>query len=341
MSKELVKSHRWNIEHLIGLGRDQKAIYELISSQRMHPVILLEGRQGVGKRHLAVWVAARLLCQRAINPDASIQPCGQCGSCKEVLAGIHADVAMLDGSNGPIRTADAEELQEHFNILSYSGLRIGLIMNADKLTIEAANRLLKTLEEPSRQAIIILTSSRPLSLPSTVLGRCLRWRVQAPDRSDVIGWTTRLLRAGGHREIKESEIIRFVQRMGFSPGRIYRAVEQDEDFSDEIAADVRKLLCASSQGEVLEAAAYLARTKKAKLAEVLDCAELELSTIYREQLSKEDLDTEKLREWSATRRGLREALSTARRQAVIGKISLNSQLVMESMGLSRWKESVI
>jgi DNA polymerase III delta prime subunit len=248
---------------------------------------------------------------------------------------------MLDGGNGPIRTADAEELQEHFNILSHSGLRIGLIMNADKLTIEAANRLLKTLEEPSGQAIIILTSSRPLSLPSTVLGRCLRWRVQAPDRSDVIGWTTRLLSAGGHSEIKENEIIRFVQRMGFSPGRIYRAVEQDEDFSDGIAADVRKLLCASSQGEVLEAAAYLARTKKAKLADVLDCAELELSTMYREQLSKEDLDTEKLREWSATRRGLREALSTARRQAVIGKISLNSQLVMESMGLSRWKESVI
>ena len=147
MSKEPAKFHRWKIDHLIGLDRDQKAIHELITSQRMHPVILLEGRQGVGKRHLAVWIAARLLCEQTNQGHDPIQPCGQCGSCREVLAGIHADVAVLDENSGPIRTADAEELQEHFNILSTTGLRIGLIMNADKLTIEAANRLLKTLED--------------------------------------------------------------------------------------------------------------------------------------------------------------------------------------------------
>ena len=339
MSKESARSHRWKIDQLIGLDRDQRAIYELIASQRMHPVILLEGRQGVGKRHLAVWIAARILCEQTKHRNDPVQPCGQCGSCREVLAGIHADVAVLDENGGPIRTADAEGLQEHFNILSTTGLRIGLIMNADKLTIEAANRLLKTLEEPPRQAVIILTSSRPLSLPPTVLGRCLRWRVHMPDRNDVVQWAKKLLRGSGQAECETTEIVRFVQKMGFSPGRIYRAIEQGEHLTDGLSTEVHKLLFAPNQGQVLQIASGLARTKKARLADVLDCAELELSSIYREHFANGVIDFAKIRELSATRRGLRETLSGARRQAVIGKITLNSQLVMESMGLSRWKES--
>ena len=341
MTKQQTKTTRWNFDHLIGLDRDQKAVFQLISSGRMHPVILLEGRQGLGKRHLAVWIAARLLCEQGLGQCDQFRPCGFCGSCKEVLSGVHRDLTILDENGGPIRTADAEVFQEHFGVLSSSGLRIGIIMNADKMTMEAANRLLKTLEEPPHQAIIILTSSRPLSLPPTVLGRCLRWRVHSPDRVNVIKWAETLLKESGYSDVGKDDLLKFVQRLGFSPGRIYRAIEQKESVGDGMADDVRRLLNASRPSNVLQIAAHLARTKKAKLVDILDCAELELSAMYRENMTSGTSDAKNKMELAVSRRGLREALSSARRHAVIEKISLNSQLVMESMGLSRWRDGIL
>lgn len=341
MSKSDTKTDRWNVLQLFGLERDKTSLYELMCSERLHPVILLEGRQGLGKRHLAVWMAARLLCEQKITLQGPVDPCGKCGACREVLSGLHHDVMIINEPGASIRTADAEVFQEHFNTLSATGRRLGLLMNADKMTMEAANRLLKTLEEPPAQAFIILTSSRPLSLPPTILGRCLRWRLQAPDRDQVVEWTRKLLHGNDIEKLGANEVSKFVQHMAFSPGRIRKAIEHGDILVDDLAEDVRALLGATTASEVLKIAADVARTKKAKLSDVLDYVELELSSQYRQSFEGETNRVAGLTEMARTRRFLREALSSARRHAVIGKVSLNTQLVMESLGLSRWKEGVL
>jgi DNA polymerase III delta prime subunit len=340
MSKEQVKAKVWDVEHLIGLDQDKIAIYELMSSHRMHPVILLEGRQGLGKRHLAVWMTARLLCDLPRGKGHSISPCGKCASCKEVLSEIHPDVKILDEASGPIRTADAELFQEHFTVMSSSGVRVGIIMNADKMTVEASNRLLKTLEEPASQAIIILTSSCPLALPPTVLGRCLRWRVQMSSRQEIKDWTKQLLKQSGYDKHTDVDLDEFIKRLSFSPGRISRAIEQRESLTDGIASNVRNFIHAYNPRDVLQTAAYLARTKKVKLVDVLNEVELELSSHYRKKFSQDLSAIDEKSKMFLAIKNRRETLSVTRKQAVVGKTALNSQLVMESLGLGKWKEGI-
>ena len=338
MTKRQPKEPLWQVNQLIGLTKDKTALHSLMVGGRFHPIILLEGRQGAGKRHLAVWLASRWLCELGLSKDSPVNPCGRCVSCTEVLSGAHADVSILDEGDATIKTACAELFQEHFSILSSSGKRIGIIMNADRLTIEASNRLLKTLEEPPYQAIIILTSSRPLSLPATVLGRCLRWRLRPPPRREVLEWTRRLLEQKGQLAVDEKQLTRFVQSLGFSPGRIYSNLDQDVRLDGGISDDVYDLLTADSMRQVISIATDLARSKKVKISEVLDGAELELSYLYRKCFERSSAaDKIDVRSW-ASASSRREALRDARRHAVLDKIVLNAQLVMESLGFSSLKE---
>lgn len=343
VNKQTSKNLRWSLDGLVGLEKNQADLDQLVASGRMHPVILLEGRQGLGKRHLAVWLAARFYCEAKDVNSSRTLPCLRCGSCTEVLAGIHSDVTILDSDGQSIKTADAAIFQEHFNVLSSSGRRVGIIMNADRLTIEASNRLLKTLEEPPAQARIILTTSRPLALPPTILGRCLRWRVGLPSRDAVLTWATGLIKKRLGQDLSRSDVERFVKRFGYSPGKIHSRLEQSDALDVIGQVDVQQLLITDDLKVAIKVAADIARNRKVKVSEILDDAELELCSLYRAKFGLSDLaDINKnvvndQQSWSA-RRHLRDALSLARRQAVLNKTALNSQLVAESIGLSRLRE---
>jgi hypothetical protein len=309
---------------------------QLSDSGRMHPVILLEGRKGYGKRHLAMWLAARWLC----SVDPAQKPCGKCGNCREILGGLHPDVLVLDHQGEPVKTADIETFQRHFDMLSAGGLRIGIIMNADRMTKEAYNRALKTLEEPADQARIILTTSRPLALPATILGRCLRWRVGQPPRDEVLAWTRRQCQLMDLPMRDDAQLQAWMARLGFSPGRIYLEIHNPEDQNEGLSNDVRSLLMAGKPSDVTRAAADLARVHKVKIPEMVEAIEWELSAAYRQwfcQGHPSEVSRESLLAKIERRRTLREI----RRQAVLGKVVLNAQLVAESIGLARWNEGSI
>lgn len=340
MTKNSEKIIRWNLSGLVGLEQNQVELTRLLMSERMHPVVLLEGREGLGKRHLAVWMAANVLCESEAKSTVDGRPCGICPSCRDVLIDSHPDLFILDGENGTIKTADVELLQSHFDVLSASGRRVGLILNADRLTLEAANRLLKTLEEPPVQARIFLTTSRPLSLPATVLGRCLRWRLRLPSREDVIKWTQQKLAQAGHKVNDQQMVENLARELGYSPGKISKRILSDEGLVNDLAESVASLLKSESLSDVLHWASDIARVKKAKVSDVLNFMELELSTIYREKLLGESYSGDEAEESWLLRKRLRDALRTARQKAVMKKIALNAQLVSESLGLSRWKEGV-
>ena len=175
--------------HLLGHESVKSELSSVMDFGRMHPVVLLEGRAGLGKRHLAWWLAARWLCHARLKGKSSpSSPCGVCSHCKEVIAGVHRDVFVIDHRGETIKTAEIEALQDHVGMLSGDGVRVAIIMDADLMNLEACNRALKTLEEPGDQVRIIMTTSRPLALPATILGRCLRWRVPVPPRHEVLAW---------------------------------------------------------------------------------------------------------------------------------------------------------
>ncbi|HVU89357.1 MAG TPA: DNA polymerase III subunit delta' [Pirellulales bacterium] len=133
---------------------------------RLAHTFLFVGPAGIGKRSFALRLAAALLCQR--RPAAALDPCGQCPSCLQIAAGTHPDLLMvskpadksfipLELFIGPKEKRMQQGLCHDISLKPFmGGRRVAIIDDADYLNEEGANSLLKTLEEPPAQSVLIL-----------------------------------------------------------------------------------------------------------------------------------------------------------------------------------------
>ncbi len=168
-------------------------LVSLLRRAQLPPTTLFSGPEGVGKKALAIALAARANCRRPEPDDA----CGDCSSCRKLESGQHPDVTVIDRgwlerfakgqkkSFNPqvIPIAVARELVREAQYRPYeSALRFFIVDDAEKLNESAANALLKTLEEPPDTTRFILVSVFPESLLETVRSRCQQFLFQALER---------------------------------------------------------------------------------------------------------------------------------------------------------------
>jgi DNA polymerase-3 subunit delta' len=157
-----------------------------IAAARLPHALLLQGQAGLGKAALADFIARLALCDR---PGAA--PCGACPSCHLHEAGNHPDlrrVGLVDDKK-QIAVDDVRELIAALTLRSFRGGRkVAIIDPADAMNMSGANALLKTLEEPSEGALLILTVSRPERLPATIASRCQRLIVRRPEPQAALAW---------------------------------------------------------------------------------------------------------------------------------------------------------
>jgi len=163
---------------------------------RLAHALLFQGPGGTGKKHFAHELANALLCRQ---PDDSGMACGHCESCKLIKAGTHPDFRLLkptppatSTSKNPVLSIKIDALRDMYRALSetsqFGGYRIAVIEDADKMPDKAANSLLKTLEEPGRDTLLLLVSSHPHHLPITIRSRCQSIRFQVPEAVTAIEW---------------------------------------------------------------------------------------------------------------------------------------------------------
>jgi DNA polymerase-3 subunit delta' len=153
---------------------------------RMPHALLIHEAPGTGGEWLAGWAAALVLCQRG-----KAAPCLECTACRRVAAATHPDVNWLrpQEESRQIRIEQVRELSAELALTSHGGgYKVGIIAPADALNRFAANALLKTLEEPPPRTVLILVASEPSRLPPTVLSRCQRLRIRAPERAESVAW---------------------------------------------------------------------------------------------------------------------------------------------------------
>jgi DNA polymerase-3 subunit delta' len=161
---------------------------------------VFSGPDNLGKTRVAIFFAQLLLCLSPKEKSGQMLPCGICNSCRKFqkrkqddllisqsdLSEIHGDFHVLKKSREK-KNISVEQVRDFIHILSLSsfgdGYRIGIIKQAEALSNEAANALLKTLEEPSPKTLIILVVKDPDSLPATIISRSqhLRFRTASAE----------------------------------------------------------------------------------------------------------------------------------------------------------------
>jgi len=141
-----------------------------LQAQSLAGAYLFSGQEGLGKYLAAITFAKAINC---LNSEGDA--CGVCVSCRKIDKGEHPDVHFLEPQEGSdaLKVEDVRQLQRKVSLRPYEAKKnIVLIREAHCLTAEAANALLKTLEEPPEHAVFILTSSKQALLFKTVISRC-------------------------------------------------------------------------------------------------------------------------------------------------------------------------
>ena len=244
---------------VIGHDLPKKLLQAAMSSNRLAHAYLFHGEDRIGKRLLAVRVAQALLCDVVSNPADG---CGACRSCVQIESRTHPDFNVIhpdpEQATPQIKIEQIRDLEQQIIYRPLIGDRkICLIDDADRMTIGAANALLKTLEEPPDHSLLLLVSSRAFALPATIRSRCQTLRFAAPAQTQIEA--ALILR----RNLPPADA-RFLAIL--SEGRIGEALDSDVDAMKSRQQEYSTLLAPSalrSISHLLNTAETLSKTDRA------------------------------------------------------------------------------
>lgn len=175
--------------------------YQQLLNNRLPHALMLAGPVGLGKRHLARVLAQYVLCQSPRSESA----CGRCKACELNKAGSHPDylqVAPLEPGKA-IRVDDIRHLAEvQSKTAQQAGYKVVVLEPAEAMNTNAANALLKTLEEPAENTLLLLVSDSPSSVLPTIRSRCQMASMAIPPLEQSLHWLTPLVSGTGYN-VKE------------------------------------------------------------------------------------------------------------------------------------------
>ncbi len=185
-----------------------KPAYQQLAQRagRLPHALLLKGAAGIGKRAFASALAQGLLCEKPVLP---LMACGACEACHWFDTGNHPDFRMLqpeaaeaaaDDADVTDKAADKKKkrdisvaqvraLAAFINISAHrNGAKVVLIQPAEAMNVNAANALLKSLEEPPPETYFVLVSDRPHMRPATIRSRCEQLALNPPTAQEAAAW---------------------------------------------------------------------------------------------------------------------------------------------------------
>lgn len=170
-------------QEIIGQEHIKEHLLHAMEQNKVSHAYLLQGELGAGKEFIARAFAALLQCERREN-----NACGQCRSCKQIESKNHPDVIWV--THEKPNTIGVEDIRTQLNqdieIKPYYGpKKIYIISECEKMTVQAQNALLKTLEEPPSYGLIFLLTTNAEALLSTILSRCVVLRMRPVEDSKI------------------------------------------------------------------------------------------------------------------------------------------------------------
>lgn len=161
---------------IIGHEQIKEHFQKAIEYKKVSHAYILSGEQGMGRKTIAKAFSMTLLCERSNK-----EPCMECHACKQVLSGNHPDVLWVTHEKPNSIGVDDIRLQinDTIYIKPYSSdYKLYIIDEAEKMTVQAQNALLKTIEEPPAYAVLILITTNQESFLPTILSRCIKLKLK-------------------------------------------------------------------------------------------------------------------------------------------------------------------
>jgi DNA polymerase-3 subunit delta' len=209
-----------NWDGIIGQEDMVKSLTASIVNDRVGHAYVFSGEKGMGKGTVAMAFSGLLLCDKQLGDKM----CGECFSCRMFREGSNPDFTVIEAGDGSISIDEIRSLQSSIIIRPlYSARKVYLILDAENMTVQAQNGLLKILEEPPPYAVIILTSSNFEALMETIRSRTVRYSFKKYSDDEI----KKLLR--GKFELEADKVDLIAKYSGGVPGTAVKLAES-EDF---------------------------------------------------------------------------------------------------------------
>ena len=263
-------------------------------TQRLPHALLLAGPRGLGKAALATRLTQVLTC---VRPQDGTVACGTCQGCLLFGAGNHPDIRWIEPPEDKkvIAIDQIRALGEFLQLRPHTArYKIVVISPADAMNIQAANSLLKLLEEPPADSLLLLVSSDPARLPATVRSRCQRVEFMIPARAEALSW----LRAVEGFPADQAELL-----LDLAGGAPLRALTlQQEGFlavQSELRADVEAIAAGKA-----DPVACAARWKSRGAQRCLEWLETAVMGLVRARMAPGTLATSAAAQLQVAEKGL-------------------------------------
>ena len=287
-------------------NRQWDDLQRVAASGRLGHALLFSGRQWLGVEELATAFAHQMLCEGL--PTAA-RPCNNCRGCNLFNAGNHPDFKTLSPSEDgkSILIDQVRELGNFYTLKSHYGSgKIALIYPADAMNRAAANAILKVLEEPPSDALLLLVAHRFSAIPMTVRSRCVRIPCEQVETERALEWLTlelptvdrdlidNLLRQSGGAPLKARSIAHDASQdreselldafVGIQQGRTH-ALSEAKTFADLPIHDLLRILTSMTTRLILAkfgCASFYDRAKSRPDPDLQGLADhLNLKDLYR------------------------------------------------------------
>ena len=250
------------------LGNDmiKEHFQKAIENHKVSHAYILTGEAGIGRKSFANAFSMALLCEKGGK-----EPCMVCHSCKQVLSGNHPDLIYVKHEKPNSIGVDdiREQINDTIMIRPYSSYyKIYIVDEAEKMTVQAQNALLKTIEEPPSYAVIILITTNQEAFLPTILSRCVQLKLKPLKDFTVKSYLVEHLNVGE----KDAEIC-----AAFARGNLGKAIHLAS--SDEFKELYYKVMAMVKNVESMDIVDLMERIREIKelnfeISEVLDMLQL-------------------------------------------------------------------